>query len=300
MTSVSPPSPQGPSAALHYRLLALLFAANPFRRGYGRLTRWLARPFDPANLVEVGIEGGQRFKVYLDDEYWTRVALGRDRYEPEVGRVLQAAAGATRHFCDLGANMGYWTLRAAPTFACLTAVEASPSSFARLSENLRPLPRVNLHHAAVHSASGGSLRFICDRRRHAAARVSQGDDPLAPGEWVEQVPTLCIDDLIPAGEAALIKLDVEGAEVAAIQGARRALNDGAVLIYEDHGADPDCAPSARLLEMPGVQIHAIQGAARTMTSIAQIAALKTDRRKGYNFIAGRGDSALLAAILSGV
>ena len=293
----------GPSAALQHRLLSLAFAANPFGRGYGRLTRAVARAFDPDNAILVPVEGGQRIRVHLDDEYWTRVALGRARYEPEVGRILAAARGATTHFCDLGANIGYWTLRAAPDFPHLTAVEAAPPTLARLRANLRGLPRVRLHHAAVHRHSGGEMRFICDRRRHAAARLApEGMTPndLTPGEELVPVRTVRIDDLIPPGAPALVKLDVEGAEVAAIDGGQRALNDGSVLIYEDHGADRDCAPSARLLRMEGVDIHAIEGTVRPMSSIAEIAALKTDRRKGYNFITGVRGSALLASILDRV
>ena len=108
--------------------------------------------------------------------------------------------------------------------------------------------------------------------------------------------TLAVDDLVPAGQPALIKLDVEGAEIAAIDGAARALKDGAVLIYEDHGNDPDCTVSAYLLDQPGMRLYSAGNGLVSMPDLASIRALKSDPFKGYNYIAAREGSPLLAAI----
>ena len=285
----------GPSARLQHALLMGLFRLAVTRGLYGRFARGLGRVFHPENAVFLHADGAAPYRIALNDGYWTRFALYRAPYEPEVARVLRAARGATPLFCDLGANKGYWTTRAAPLFDQVIAVEASETTFAELYGNASKLYNVSLHHAAVHATSGKTLTFVNTHLSHASARL-MGDTPPGAGDRTESVPTLAIDDLVPEGIAALIKLDVEGAEVAAISGAARALAQGAVLIYEDHGNDPACTVGAHLLGLPGMRIYSIEAGLAPMPDTVTIRALKTDPYKGYNFLAARADSPLLAAI----
>jgi len=285
----------GPAARLQYTLLMGLFRLAVTRGLYGRFARGLARLFPAGNAVWLHEDGAPPFRIALDDGYWTRFALYRAPYEPEVRAVLRAAAGAAPLFCDLGANKGYWTTRAAPLFAHVIAVEASAKTFAALQDNAGHLAGVTLLRAAVHARSGETMTFVNTHLSHASARLEDGD-PAKAGDHTETVETRAIDDLVPAGTPALVKLDVEGAEPAAIDGAARALTDGAVLIYEDHGGDPACTVSAHLLAKPGLRLYSCGSGLCPMPGIAAIRALKTDPYKGYNFLAARADSALLATI----
>jgi len=284
-----------PSARVQYHLLMGLFRLAVTRALYGRFARGLARLFPQGNTVTLHEGGAPPFRIDLSDGYWTRFALYRAPYEPEVGAVLRAAAGATPLFCDLGANKGWWTTRAAPLFERVIAVEASGATFAALQENAGDLPNVTLHRAAIHARSGEVMRFVNTHLSHASARL-MGDTPAGTGDRIESVPTLAVDDLVPEGTAALIKLDVEGAEIAAIDGAARALRDGAVLIYEDHGNDPACTVSAHLLQDPDMVVFAIEGGLMPLPDLAAIAARKIDPYKGYNFLAARSTSPLLATL----
>jgi len=288
----------GPAARLQYMLLMGLFRLAVTRGLYGRFARGLGRVFGPDTAVF--LHGGRAppFRIALNDGYWTRFALYRAPYEPEVARVLRAAAGGTPLFCDLGANKGFWTTRAAPLFARVIAVEASATTFADLSENAGDLPNVTLHRAAIYARSGEEMRFVNTHLSHASARL-EADAPAAGQDRVETVETLAIDDLVPEGVAALIKLDVEGAEIAAIRGAARALADGAVLIFEDHGNDPACTVSAHLMSDPEMRLYSIESGLTPMPDIAAIRAHKTDPYTGYNFLAARVDSTLLARIAQG-
>lgn len=287
-----------PAAHLQYALLMALFRLAVTRGLYGRFARGLGRLFGPRNAVFLHEGTAPPFRIALDDGYWTRFALYRAPYEPEVGAVLRAAQGATPLFCDLGANKGYWSTRAAPLFEQVIAVEAARATFADLHGNTATLPNVSRHHAAIHAVSGQRLTFVNTHLSHASARLME-DTPPAAGDRTEVITTLAIDDLVPPGTPALIKLDVEGAEIAAISGAARALAEGSVLIYEDHGNDPACTVSAHLLGLPDMQIYAIEAGFARMRDTAAIRALKTDRFKGYNFLAARADSALLARIAEG-
>jgi len=288
----------GPAARVQYALLMGLFRLAVTRPLYGRFARGLGRIFGPDTAVWLHEGAAAPYRISLNDGYWTRFALYHAPYEPEVAHVLRAAAGVTPLFCDLGANKGYWTTRAAPIFTRVIAVEASHDTFGDLSENAGDLDNVTLHRAAIHTRSGEVLTFVNTHNSHASARL-QADAPAGARDRVEQVETRAIDDLVPPGTPALIKLDVEGAEIAAIDGATRALADGAVLIYEDHGNDPDCTVSAHLLSQPEMRLFAMTDALVPMPDIATLRGLKTDPYKGYNFLAARHDSVLVARIARG-
>ncbi len=286
------------AARLQYLLLMGLFRLAVTRGLYGCFARGLGRIFSPENAALLRVNGGKPFRISLNDGYWTRFALYRFPYEPEVAAALDAARGHTPLFCDLGANKGYWTTQGAGIFERVIAVEASANTYAALDQNAGALANVTLHRAAIHARSGKTLTFLNTHLSHASARLLGADDA-GHSDQTETVTTLAIDDLVPAGTAALIKLDVEGAEVAAIDGAARALSDGGVLIYEDHGNDPACTPSAHLLGLDDMRVFAIDSGVAPMLSIKAIRTLKTDPYKGYNFLAARADSPLLARMIEG-
>lgn len=286
-------------ARLQYALLMALFRVAIARGLYGFFARALGRVFSRENQVLLSIDGAPPFRVSLNDGYWTRFGLWHKQYEPEIARVLRAAAGAAETFCDCGANKGYWTVRAAPLFDRVIAAEASAATFAALKDTAGTLPNVSLHRVAIHAVSGKQLSFVNVENSHASARLSTGGGE-RPGDTIETVETRCIDDLLPEGTPALIKLDVEGAEISAFEGAERALRDGAVVIYEDHGSDPSCAPSRYLLERPGIRLYVCDAEAVEIRSVEEIRALKTDPYTGYNLFAARDGSSLLAAILDGL
>ncbi|MDT8326084.1 MAG: FkbM family methyltransferase [Roseovarius sp.] len=285
-----------PAARLQYLLLMGLFRLAVTRGLYGRFARGLGRVFNPDNAAFLQIGDAAPYRIALNDGYWTRFALYHHPYEPEVEATLVAARGRTSLFCDLGANKGYWTTQAVGIFERVIAVEASANTYAALAQNAGALANVTLHRAAIHARSGETLTFLNTHLSHASARLL-GTETAGHGDQTEVVTTLAIDDLVPAGTPALIKLDVEGAEVAAIDGATRAMKDGSVLIYEDHGNDPACTPSAHLLGLDDMRVFAIEDGIAPMPSVDALRALKTDPYKGYNFLAARKGSPLLATIL---
>ena len=286
----------GPLARFQYMVLMALFRVAITRGLFGRFARGLGRIFPAGNAAYLHLNGAPPFKIYLNDGYWTRFALWHHDYEPEIERAIMAAAGHSPLFCDLGANKGFWTVRAARLFDQVAAVEASADTFTALHENAAELPNVTLHRAAIHETSGQSMSFVNVTNSHASAQLLLGGSQ--PEGDVETVETISIDDLVPPGTAALIKLDVEGAEIAALTGATRALAEGSAVLYEDHGADHDCAPSAYLLEMPDMVIWSVDDIPVRLTSVAEVRALKTDRFRGYNFMAARKDAPLALAIIN--
>ena len=84
-----------------------------------------------------------------------------------------------------------------------------------------------------------------------------------------------------------------GSEVA---GEVRAIAQGAVLIYEDHGMDAACTVSAHLVRDPDMRLFAMEGGLVPVAGLTAIAARKTDPFRGYNFLAARAESPLLATL----
>ncbi len=187
-------------------------------------------------------------------------------------------------------------MRGAALFDRVIAAEAAQATFAELEADAGLLPNVALHQVAIHSVSGKHLTFVNVANSHASARLLS-DGKSGPGEKTETVVTRRIDDLVPKGVPVLINLDVEGAEVEALKGASHALQEGAVIIYEDHGSDPTCAPSGHLLSMPETCLFFSDDRFSQVTSLDQVRASKTDPYKGYNLLAAHKESALLARIL---
>ncbi|MEM6713280.1 MAG: FkbM family methyltransferase [Pseudomonadota bacterium] len=287
---------EGRRALTQYMLLMSLYRLVFNRWLYGIFCRSLARFFAPGNQVVINVGVDREFRVYLNDGYWTRFLLYHRDYEPEVRRVMDAADGHTDVFCDLGANSGLWSVYGSALFDRVVAVEASRVTFERLQENAAALPNVETHRAAIYNRSGETLRFVNVHNSHASAHLDLSVQS-ATRDDIEEVETLSIDDVVPTDLAALIKLDVEGAEIAAIKGASRALRDGSVLIYEDHGSEAHSDVSRHVLSLGDMHIYAIEDIATQVTDADHLKRIKTDRYKGYNFLAGRADSKLLAAIL---
>ena len=161
----------------------------------------------------VPLPGGQRLTFPAYDAYWCRHLYAGKPYEPDVERIFRQL-GKGRTLVDCGANIGYWSVRH-PEFGFTSsiAIEANP--------DLVRFLRINyggpIHHAAVHSRSGDTLHFAGN-----GALGHVANEGIA-------VRTMALGDLAIDGPA-LVKLDIEGSEIPAIEG----LGDlDATLVYED-------------------------------------------------------------------
>lgn len=87
---------------------------------------------------------------------------------------------------------------------------------------------------------------------------------------------------------------MEGAEIDALQGAARTLRDGSIIVFEDHGSDPDCEVSDYILNTLGLDVlHVGDHGFEAIGSLDEIRGVKVDPAVGYNFVGGSGDSALM-------
>jgi FkbM family methyltransferase len=271
------------------------------RRGLQRLAWTLGKIFPRRNSVVLS-QGGRRYKVYLNDGYYTHLLPKGFVYEPEVELVLDRIITDRGAFIDCGANNGYWSVYAARKSGDperVVAIEPTYGPFTRLQEN-RWLNRnsFRIMKRAVYSEPGIDLPFSTHPQRHAenahAARAC-GSSAARRGEE-ELVRTITIDEVcdailssVGAAEPIVVKIDVEGLEIEAFLGAQRTIGRGALLLYEDHGSDPSCRNTEFLLHQFQLAVYLLNETSppTKIENIQELRRLKRKPQRGYNLLAGK-------------
>jgi FkbM family methyltransferase len=210
-------------------------------RGKGRLRSVLPVPAEGERVI--GFPGGMLLKLDLRESLQRDFLFGLyDQHELRLLRRLLADGG---DFVDVGAHVGMYSVAAALHLGRrgrVLAFEPNPAARAQLAENL-----------ALNGCQNVTLspHAVSDRAGEALLHVPQTADPsfssLAGGRFAEgepvsvQTTTLDVEaealDLAPA----LIKVDVEGGELAVLAGAARTLEQRPALLIE---VGPESAGSA--------------------------------------------------------
>jgi len=286
-------SPVGVAVAYALELAGAAFAPFQFK-GFWRVARVVGR-FAGHQPMTVRLSAQSRFRFLLDDPYWSRVVCRQFSYEPEILDVVRSLSFPQgTHFLDCGANFGFWSVLLSEYFPTI-AIEASPVTFRHLVKNNEINDfRFECLNRAIYSTTNERLHFDLSPENHAGAGISE-TGPVS-------VETVAIDDLVRQCPAMLIKLDVEGAEIPALDGAEQTLHSCPVLIiYEDHGHDPGSAVTQHILSDLGLSVYFCDDntVSRQIRSAEEAAAIKVNPKKGYNFFATQPGSvfdAQLAAI----
>jgi FkbM family methyltransferase len=237
----------------------------------------------PKCSVAIGRES--RFEFSCTDPYWARLMAPAFSYEHEILAALRMLRGVDFAFLDCGANFGYWSVMCSDEeigCAQVLAVEASATTFMALERN-RTVNRDRFQtlHRAIFARSGEIVKISQPGSDHASAGI---------GEAGIDVETVTIDDLartLRPSQLLVIKLDVEGVEIPAFQGASETLAGPVVVMFEDHGSDPTSKVCRFVMETLGLSVFAYmqdRGFVRLM-SVDDASALKVNCKKGYNFFA---------------
>lgn len=174
------------------------------------------------------LDGGFTLDLDMTVPYEATVWLGRE--EADGLAFLRRELGPGDVLVDCGANIGLWALSGAAavgTTGRVHAVEANPATAARLRAHAAQAPWITVHEVAA-GAAPGEARFDAGGEHHNIARIAQDGGTV--------VPVARLDDLVD-GPVTGMKLDVEGHELAALQGASRLLESRPWLVVEfDPGA----------------------------------------------------------------
>ncbi|HEX2255864.1 MAG TPA: FkbM family methyltransferase [Afifellaceae bacterium] len=176
-------------------------------------------------------------------------------YEPELTRRVMKLARLGGHMVDVGANVGYFSLlwAAAGAGNTVLALEPSPLVLPYLERNVRAnrfAGQVEIRRCAASDTQGAAdFSTVCDEAT-GWGRLAAGS---SEGTLLE-VPTERLDSLV-AGEERItfLKIDVEGAEAAVMQGASALLSskriDNIYLEVNRPGARALGHPETRALEL---------------------------------------------------
>lgn len=168
-------------------------------------------------------------------------------YEIKFQQLLAQSLGPGGCFFDIGANVGFYTLLASRLIGddgCVVSFEPNPRnlSFLRRHLTLNRLENVQVMETAVSNISG--QRMFSRKEGPAQGHLSDTGDLHVR---VVRLDDIIEDGALPAPDA--MKIDIEGAELPALQGARRLLGRKHPLIFlATHGYRNHQACCALLVE----------------------------------------------------
>lgn len=208
-------------------------------------TQWILldlknRLIPSRSIRTVSLGYGLRLEIDLSN------AMGREIYyhgahEPEIASFLSNFLKPGMTFVDVGANVGEVTMLAAHLVGNqgkVYAVEVSPNTLPRLRRNLalNELANVEIVEAAICDRDDPVSFYLGKGMDSGSSSISQPHDYF--GEMLT-VPGMRLDTL--ASSRSLhridcIKMDIEGAEMAALRGCERLLAGPypPVVIFEYH------------------------------------------------------------------
>jgi FkbM family methyltransferase len=235
-------------ARLGRRLPHLLWGTLARFQHSGRATRKLTTLVThPLRHRDVRIFGGRMAG--------TRINLGGSyiRYltgdvEPEVQEALARYVKPGDVVYDLGANIGYFTImlsRLVGDAGKVYAFEPMPDNVETLRHNLalNKIANVEVFERAVASAAGTAELILSPWSAAHSLNLDGASKQNNRGEedGVLVVETVALDDLVGTGEIRapdFVKLDVEGAEVLALEGIRATMTSHRpLLMCELHGTE---------------------------------------------------------------
>ena len=162
---------------------------------------------------------GQRSRLWADSSvYISARAMYGNPLDWNEMQTWARVLGPGSLFVDVGANVGLYTIWALDRGADVLAIEPDRRSLQRLEENLA----LNGYHAEIAAVAvgetEGTMRMTedLDQRNH----LLLGTD----GRGTE-VPVRTLDALVGDRAVDGLKVDVEGAELLVLRGARRLLSE---------------------------------------------------------------------------
>ncbi len=183
-----------------------------------RVWSWLRGPL----LVSTTTRDGARFQCRLPDMIQTYLYLF-GIWEPDLTAFITSRLRPGDTFVDVGANIGYHTLLAAKKLAGegrVVAIESSPKIFRLLGESLAENGSPSVVRAVNRAASDavGELSLYEGPEQNIGLSTTVPSRGLPSEGRVAAAP---LGDLLLPEEmetARLVKIDVEGAEVAVLSG----------------------------------------------------------------------------------
>ncbi len=222
----------------HLRRLAQFYCRHvPLDRGKYRVAAWTylhLTPHQPTTCVTT-LANGLTVEVHIN-EFIQSMIYYMGYYELYLARYVQTLMQPGRIFADVGAHVGQYTLMAAARRMEAHAFEPDPVNFAYLSRNVQLNHlTVTLNHCAVTDYSGHALLFPYGNETIRNNSLRKVESAPASSRSAITTPVVHLDGYFAGRhhEIAIVKADVEGAELNVLKGAQEILSHSRpILILE--------------------------------------------------------------------
>lgn len=166
----------------------------------------------------------KKLQFDLDLAVFPDCCMAYGLFERQTERVLRKLLRPGDHFVDGGANIGYFTLKAAQLVGergRVDAFEPQPDNRARLLKNIevnKLVGRIDVHDVALSDRPGEvMIHFFTsgDGKNHGCSTIVP---PEGAQTRATAVRTVRMDEHLRGTTPRLVKLDIEGAEPLAVRG----------------------------------------------------------------------------------
>lgn len=189
-------------------------------RPLGRAFEWLRQVVIAEDLVLMEVEGSKMYLKPREHTFATALLLGK-AYEKCETDLLSEVVEEGMVVIDCGANIGYYTLLAAKLVGergKVFAFEPEPSNYALLVKNIEANGYHNVVPArkAISNKTGSiTLSLADDPSGHSLGQIAQEH-----ARGVIIVDSVTLDESLEQNIAPVdvIKMDIEGAEMRALEG----------------------------------------------------------------------------------
>jgi FkbM family methyltransferase len=168
---------------------------------------------------------GHQFRVPAADTSLVPHLLEHRSWEPHLTRYLSATLKADDVFMDVGANLGYFTIMFSAFVKRIIAFEpvAMTHKYCEANIALNGLANVELYQCGLWKEDTLTSIKMDPSSLMGASITPSGDTGSVESIRCRQLDAMVESDELTLTRLDVIKMDIEGAEVAALQGMRRTL-----------------------------------------------------------------------------
>lgn len=164
---------------------------------------------------------------YLSDRIVGWGAL-QNVYESDLAAAIRGFVKPGMFCCDLGANIGYFSLMMAHAGADVYAFEPFPKNYVLLQRNIEENcfgGQIMAFQTAVTDKSGSSRLFVDSNESDYVAMFVPALGDSSEGFREVEIQTVELDQVVPKDRTvSCIKMDIEGSEPLAVRGMSRILS----------------------------------------------------------------------------
>ncbi|MEM6383688.1 MAG: FkbM family methyltransferase [Pseudomonadota bacterium] len=280
-------------AAPHERLalLGLRIAASllvPLENlGFSKIAKLVRIVLPSKKMVLMRLDDDALLRVPYCDPYWGSLVRPQQDEHQEINTFVRMMREVPYAFLDCGANYGIWSVRVTGNAAGhkpSVAIEAASDTFGILEANQALNGnRFRIMNKAIGKVSGEHVKIYGEK--HEARSTVAPDEtskPILDCETISLNDVAALDDF-EGFVTFVVKLDVEGVEIEALEGAQQLIDSDTVVLFEEHGSDPTHEVSDFAMNTLGMRLFFFHNdQVREITELKQIDAIKTSKRQGYD------------------